>query len=291
MDHLTLKLLHLTHCRGLGRKTIREFIRADPQLQSVERYTMEELTGIFHLTKPHAEIFLRDFHSFNSANVVAYYEKQGIMPVSLHDRFYPPLLKKIYDPPYLLYTKGNIEYLKSEKILSVVGTRYPSAEAEKVMKQLLVPLIASGWVIVSGMALGVDGLAHKLAMDGRTVAVLGSGLLYPYPHDHLSLFHELCNRQLVISEYSPYSRPERWRFPERNRIISGLARGTLVVEAKEKSGSLITADQALEQGREVFAVPGSILKSSSAGTNALIQQGAKLVMKADDIVEELSGLN
>ncbi|WP_100487670.1 DNA-processing protein DprA [Sporolactobacillus pectinivorans] len=290
MDKMTMKLLHLTHCRGLGRKTIREFIRIDPQLQSVEGYTVKDLTNHFRLTKPHAESFLSDFHSFNPRNAAEYYEKRKIVPIAIHETSYPPLLKKIYDPPYLLYARGNIKWLQDAKALSVVGTRHPSAEAEKVMKHLLLPLIESGWVIVSGMALGVDGMAHRLAIQGRTIAVLGSGLFYPYPRSHLGLFRDLCNHQLVLSEYSPCSRPERWRFPERNRIISGLARGTLVVEAREKSGSLITADQALEQGREVFAVPGSILQASSAGTNGLIQQGAKLVMKAEDIMEELSGV-
>lgn len=287
MDDLTLKLIQLDHCRGLGRKTISAFLKADPKLNRLADYTIKELKEIYQMPSARAELFLRDFHSIDPERTVQQYERRGISSVPFHSPDYPIYLKKIFDPPHLLYTTGKKERLKDLKMLSVVGTRYPSIEANRVMDYLLAPLIESGWTIVSGLALGIDGLAHKLALKGRTIAVLGSGLYFPYPMQHRALFSELAKTQLVISEYPPPARPERWRFPERNRVISGMSLGTLVIEAKERSGSLITADQALEQGREVFAVPGSILNENCKGTHRLIQQGAKLVTRCSDILEEL----
>ncbi|MDD9147076.1 MULTISPECIES: DNA-processing protein DprA [unclassified Sporolactobacillus] len=287
MDDLTRKLIQLDHCRGLGRKTISAFLKTDPGLSRAADYSFKELTEIYRMSPVRAEQFLKDFHTFNPERMIQRYERQGISIVSVHSPDYPHYLKKIFDPPHLLYMKGKKERLKDLKMLSVVGTRYPSTEASRIMDYLLTPLIESGWTIVSGLALGIDGLAHALALKGQTIAVLGSGLYFPYPLQHRSLFNELIEHQLVISEYPPPSRPERWRFPERNRVISGLTLGTLVIEAKERSGSLITADQALEQGREVFAVPGSVFKENSKGTHRLIQQGAKLVTQPGDILEEL----
>lgn len=287
MDDLTLKLIQLDHCRGAGRRTVQAFLRTDPELKFLDCCTPEDLMERFRLTRRRAFSLLTDFRAFNPRKAVNDYRQRSIIPIPIHSRDYPPLLREIYDPPYILYARGKTELLKNIRMLSVVGTRRPSVEAAKVMKRLLLPLIDSGWTIVSGLALGVDGMAHRLALRSNTIAVLGSGLLFPYPARHIALYEELCASQLVISEYAPDRRPERWMFPERNRIISGLSAGTLVIEAGQRSGSLITADQALEQGREVFAVPGSILNENSAGTNRLIQQGAKLVAEPDDIIEEL----
>ncbi|WP_353947707.1 DNA-processing protein DprA [Sporolactobacillus sp. Y61] len=291
MDLLTLKLIHIDHCRGLGRKTIRAFLKIDPTLQFLDCCTVKDLTETFHMTGQYAELFLKDFHLFQPDKTARIYLDRGISVIPVHSPMYPRLLKKIYDPPFLIYAKGRVDLLQEQHMLSVVGTRHPSHEVVPVMKCLLHPLIDRGWTIVSGMALGVDGIAHRLAMNGKTIAVLGSGICCPYPRQHMPLFAGLCSKQLVLSEYPPFSPPARWRFPERNRIISGMSQGTLVIEAREKSGSLITADQALEQGREVFAVPGSILNDNSKGTHRLIQQGAKLVTETEDILEELQNLS
>lgn len=288
MDQLALKLFHLDHCRGIGRKTIRAFLRLDPQLESVSHFTAGDLSEL-GMSRRRSELFLHDFHRFAADQMLHHYAERQIVPIAFHQPDYPPLLGKIYDPPLILYVRGHKEWLSDVKMISVVGTRRPSAAAGPAMRRILLPLVESGWIIVSGMATGIDGMAHRLAAaGGRTIAVLGSGLFHPYPAGHVGLFNRLCDDHLVISEYPPQTRPERWRFPERNRIISGLSRGTVVVEAKAKSGSLITADQALEQGREVFALPGSILNENSVGTNRLIQQGAKLILGSQDILDELA---
>ncbi len=207
---------------------------------------------------------------------------------TIFDQDFPILLRLIPDPPLVLYGLGKAELIHQSPSLAVVGTRVPSPAAKRHINQLLKPLVDRKWTLVSGMALGIDGYAHRLAhyYNGQTIAVLAGGLEHPYPPDHLSLYRQLTIDQLVISEYPPDRKPERYQFPERNRLISGLAFATLVVEAKEKSGSLITADQALEQGREVFSVPGSISQTQSIGCHKLIQNGAKLVQNTYDILEE-----
>nr|WP_290443382.1 DNA-processing protein DprA [Sporolactobacillus kofuensis] len=278
----------LNHCRGIGRRTVWRLIQSDPALRHLNSYSINDWLTKYGVPPKHAQLFIKDFNSMNPIDLAHQYEHHHIVPIPFHHPSYPKRLKTISDPPYLLYAKGDLTLLNSYKALSVVGTRHPSIEANHVMHEVLTPLVEQGWVIISGMAMGIDGMAHRIAENGKTIAVLGSGLLHPYPAQHHTLFSQLCKNQLVISEYPPSARPERWRFPERNRIISGLGLGTLVIEAKEKSGSLITADQALDQGREVFAIPGSILKDNSSGTNRLIQQGAKLVCHWHDIIDEFS---
>ncbi|MFD1018169.1 DNA-processing protein DprA [Thalassobacillus hwangdonensis] len=203
------------------------------------------------------------------------------------DADYPALLKCIPDPPLVLYLNGDPSLLHTMPSISVIGTRRPSKDAFDTMNHLLPPLIKHGWVIVSGMAVGVDQFAHQLSMryDGKTIAVIGSGFEHIYPKSNTTLYHRIADSHLVVSEYPPHVKAQRHHFPERNRIISGLTFGTLVIEAKARSGSLITVEQALEQGREVFAVPGSILNPQSEGCHQMIQDGAKLVRNTYDIIE------
>ncbi|WP_430785957.1 DNA-processing protein DprA [Virgibacillus flavescens] len=208
--------------------------------------------------------------------------------LTIVDEGYPAVLKTIKDPPLVLYTIGDVTLLMQRPALSVIGTRFPSKNAIKKMKLILPVLIEMNWVIVSGMAMGIDSYAHQFALgnNGKTIAVLGGGFNHIYPKQNITLFDQLSKKGLVLSEYPPNQPPERFFFPERNRIISGLGFGTLVIEAKEKSGTLITVDQALDQGREVYAVPDSPAIRESIGCNRMIQDGAKLVMQPDDIIED-----
>ncbi|UTR15111.1 DNA-processing protein DprA [Salipaludibacillus sp. LMS25] len=215
-------------------------------------------------------------------------DMKNIGYVTFFQSDYPTLLKEIYDPPWVLYFKGNDRYLAAEHCLSVVGTRHPSATAYEHMQRILSPLVSLPFTIVSGMALGVDAIAHELMIceNGHTIAVLAYGLDHLYPVGLSHLKAELEKSQLIVSEYPPYVKPKRWQFPERNRIISGLSTATFVVEAARKSGSLITSECALQQGRDVFALPGRISDPMAEGTNRLIQQGAKLIITSEDIMEE-----
>ncbi len=202
---------------------------------------------------------------------------------------YPRLLREIADPPPVLYVKGAITE-EDAWAVAVVGTRRASAYGRQVTRQLTTALARSGITVVSGLARGIDGEAHRAALQagGRTIAVLGCGIDRIYPPEHRKLAGEIIARGALVSDYPLRTPPEGPNFPPRNRIISGLSLGVLVTEAGVRSGALITAGYAGEQGRDVFAVPGSILMRGSAGTNALIQDGAKVVLRPEDILEELN---
>jgi DNA processing protein len=214
--------------------------------------------------------------------------QKGHKIVTMSDVEYPPLLHQIPDPPPFLYVVGHLD--GKIKNISVVGSRHATSYGISTTKRICSDLASLGMSIVSGMALGIDSAAHEGALMGKgnTIAVLGSGLERIYPAENRKLFHRIAENGAVISEFPLKTEPEAHNFPIRNRIISGISLGTVVVEATKRSGSLITARLAVEQNREVFAVPGSIHSFKSIGTHTLIKQGAKLVEHARDIMEELT---
>lgn len=218
-------------------------------------------------------------------------DKEKINCLTISDPDYPALLKEIYDPPFCLFVKGNLK--KCSPALAVVGSRKFTLYGKQITNQIVGELSKTGINIVSGLALGIDSLAHEATLDnqGRTIAVLGSGIdenhIYPTIHRQLSQ-RIISNGGAVISEYRPGSEPTKYTFPERNRIIAGISLGVLVIEAGEKSGSLITAQCALDNNREVFAIPQNINSLTSFGTNDLLKKGAKVVTEAMDILEALN---
>ena len=212
----------------------------------------------------------------------------GLVPVSWNDVSYPPPLSAIVDPPPVLWTRGWLDALALPAV-AIVGSRAASPYALEVAERLAADLAVCGVAVVSGLARGVDGAAHRGAVSagGSTIAVLGCGADVIYPAEHGRLAHSIESRGVIISELAPGAPPLPQFFPQRNRIISGLARAVVIVEAGEKSGSLITARCALEQGRDVLAVPGNVLSGRNRGGHALLRDGAKIVETADDIFEEL----
>lgn len=213
-------------------------------------------------------------------------ERKKYKIITLEDGNYPLYLREIFDPPLVLYCAGDVEALKGPAV-SLVGARKPTAYGSAVAERLARDLAARGLVIVSGMARGIDSIAHWGALEGgRTVAVLGSGLENIYPKENRALFYKIIENGAVISEFPLKSAPLGFHFPIRNRIISGLSLALVVVEASRRSGSLISARLALEQNREVMAVPGNITSELSQGTNWLVKTGAKLVETWEDVVEE-----
>ncbi|GIU17359.1 MULTISPECIES: DNA-processing protein DprA [unclassified Shewanella] len=208
------------------------------------------------------------------------------------DANYPPLLKQINDPPPVLFLKGNTNALLFPA-MAVVGSRQATPGGKKIAHELVTELALNGMAISSGMALGIDGVAHRAAIEVSkpSIAVLGTGIDVIYPKRHRDIYHAIQEHGCVVSEFWPDVKPFSGNFPKRNRIISGLTIGTLVVEASLKSGSLITARLANEQGREVFAVPGSVLSGQSEGCHKLLREGAKLVETLTDILEEVSSLS
>ncbi len=218
-------------------------------------------------------------------------DRAGVKLVTLADPEYPALLREIDDPPFALYVRGKLP-VDTSCTIGIVGTRRGTQYGKVVAARLASQLAIKGILIVSGLAAGIDASAHQGTLDvgGHTVAVLGCGLDYPYPKTNQPLFERIAVEGTAMSEYPLGTRPAKWTFPQRNRILAGLCRGVVVVQAPLRSGSLITARLALEQGREVFAVPGNITTATSAGSNNLIRQGAKIVETVDDVLEEFPDL-
>ena len=217
-----------------------------------------------------------------------YMKKNKIELIHIYDKYYPEKLKEIYDKPIFLFVKGNKEIL-NDFSLAIIGCRdyslYGKMCAEKITEEIAKKNITT----VSGLARGIDSIGHKqtLKSKGKTIAVIGSGLDNIYPKENLSLANEIIkNGGAIVSEYIIGTKPNKLNFPARNRIISGLSDGVVVIEARKKSGTMITVDFALEQGKDVFAIPGSIFNKNCEGTNELIKQGAKPITKTEDIFEE-----
>ena len=212
-----------------------------------------------------------------------------IRKISIDDKDYPKNLRNIFDPPHRLYANG--AFLESDEIsVAVVGSRRATPYGIEMAEKIGFELAARGVCVVSGMARGIDSAAHRGALKakGRTIAVMGSGHDNIYPPENKELYHQIAKTGVVVTEYEGDMPPLPANFPQRNRIISGLALGVVVVEAAKNSGALITANLAAEQGREVFAVPGKISSATSSGTNELIKDGARLIQSVDDVLEELS---
>ncbi|MCF3942445.1 DNA-processing protein DprA [Oceanobacillus alkalisoli] len=287
LKDIRYRLIHIHLTNIASRKMIYRFLWKDPTLASIYEMTPTELNLHFSLridtaVKLHSSLKDPKLKK-HFIDVMKQYEV-----ITIIDETYPSMLRTINDAPLVLYTSGDESLLEQRKILSVIGSRKPSREAIPKVKHILKPLLEDNWVITSGMAKGIDGYAHQLTLSHqqKTIAVLGGGFEYIYPREHIPLFKEIKRTGLIISEYPPSVRPAKHHFPERNRIISGLSFGILVIEAMERSGTMITVEQALDQGREVFAVPGSPLIPQAKGCHLLIQEGAKLTQHASDIQEE-----
>lgn len=282
--------LRLLRTPGIGRESARRLLAAcgSPEAVFAARpATLRELLGPSLASALSVE---PEDHAAQLAATEAWLGAAATHHIlTLGDPGYPALLLETADPPLLLYAQGRIELLGAPA-LAVVGSRNPSAQGLDNARAFAEHLSRAGLTIISGMALGIDGAAHEggLAGRGSTLAVVGTGLDRIYPARHRALAHRIAREGLLLSEFELGMPPLQENFPQRNRLIAGLSRGTLVVEAALASGSLITARQALEAGREVFAIPGSIHSPQSRGCHALIKQGAKLVDSADDILGELN---
>jgi DNA processing protein len=287
-----MKYLHaLNKIDGIGSQKIKKLLS----------FFNNDSENIWHATYSDLQIALGDGKlpekiinarkKINPEKEWAYLEKENIHITSLADESYPKLLKEICNPPHLIYLKGNLN-LNETPSIAIVGARKHSPYGAQATVAFSRNLAKSGLSIVSGLALGIDAIAHKSALDvnEKTIAVLGSSIDNKniYPRTNFQLAQEIITKNgTLLSEYPPETSATAFTFPARNRIIAGLAMGTLVVEAGEKSGALITARLALENNREVFAIPGSIFSENSIGTNNLIKTGAKLIMNISDILEEL----
>ena len=211
--------------------------------------------------------------------------------ITINDDVYPECLKEISNPPLKLYYKGNLDLLKEERLIAVVGTRNPSSYGKLCCEYMVKKMTSANITVVSGFAKGIDSIAHKTSLltDGKTIAVIASGLDIVYPASNLSLYREIEEKGLILSEYEAGVKPFKSNFPQRNRIIAGLSKGTIVVESKNRGGSLITADLALEFNRDVYAVPGDVFSEYSKGCNNLIRDSrAKSLSNINELLEDYS---
>ncbi len=259
--------------------------------EAVWRATAEQAGNIVQLTPEENRTF-SDKGLREAEGILGRCKAMGVRVIGIFDNEYPDRLKNIYDPPTVLYLLGKLPDFDKIPSISIVGHRNATPYGIMAAEKLGQKLSESGFIVVSGMAKGIDGAAHRGALKGLvpTVAVFGTAIDQCYPAENVYLFHQILQRGAILSEYPPGKKGQAYYFPRRNRIISGLTLGTVVVEAGRKSGSLITANLALDQGRDVFAVPGSINASSSEGANDLIKKGAKLISDAYDVIIEYSGL-
>ncbi|WP_342774100.1 DNA-processing protein DprA [Lysinibacillus telephonicus] len=222
-------------------------------------------------------------------NLLDAYNSANINVIPFNSEYYPGKLMELVDPPTILYAKGDISLLKNPNKIAIVGSRKATNYSELAMEMIVPPLIQGNFIIVSGLAKGVDSLAHSAAIKygGKTIAVLGHGLFHLYPKENKKLADELEGNHLLLTEYPPYVGVQKWHFPMRNRIISGISNAIVVTEAALKSGSLITTEHALEHGKDVFVVPGPIDSEQSKGTNSLLREGAIPIWSGHQILEEL----
>ncbi|WP_160065288.1 DNA-processing protein DprA [Psychromonas sp. L1A2] len=265
----------------LSHYSIEQLFQLNKQQLTALHLKPEQITAFLQPNKAHIQSCLDWQENADDRNIISY-----------GDQRYPPLLKQISSPPLLLFTQGNLTLLNSPQI-AIIGSRSCTPYGKEKAHDLAQQLSKVGLTITSGLAIGVDGMAHQGALTeiGSTVAVLGTGLNNIYPKRHTSLATAIREKGLLISEFWPDTPAYPSNFPRRNRIISGLSLGTLVIEASLRSGSLITARYAAEQNREVFALPGSVDNPQACGCLKLIQQGAKLILNSDDIINEFPALN
>lgn len=294
MDDFKEKLISLLHYPEISWSTVLQMLKKDPTLKNLYKFhtPFPQQTCLFPpatSSNPSDKSSSNFLHPDIIRDQIRQYETNEITVITILDKEYPPLLKEIYQPPWALFAKGDLSLLEKDPKLAVVGSRQATQYGKNAIRLIFPGLIDKGVLIVSGLARGIDALAHESAIrnGGKTIAVIAGGFYHIYPKENMNLALEMMKNQLVLSEYPPDTKPLRWHFPSRNRIISGLSKGTLIIEAKRKSGSLITANFAVNEGRDVFSLPGSIFNPYSIGANELIQQGAKLVTDAEDILVEI----
>lgn len=225
--------------------------------------------------------------SINEHFIDDYLSVHDVKIVTIFDEFYPKKLKNIYNPPLMLFYRGNLK-LAYQKSLAIIGSRKHTEYGKNVTHYFVEELVKKNFIIISGLAYGIDSISHAkcLQSGGKTIAVLGSGLSKIYPNKHYDLAQEIGSKGLLISEYPPHFSPSREYFPMRNRIVSGLSDGVLIVEGSKNSGTLITSEFALEQGKNIYAIPGNIFSQNSYVPNMLSNEGAKIVIKSSDIFED-----
>jgi DNA processing protein len=284
------RLLALHYVFPVPLNRLNRLYERDPNLEKLFSYPANELADLLNIKTAKAIKLHENLLQNLDTPYEKLYERHNITPIPFTNPLYPDQLRILIDPPAVLYTKGDPQILTERLNIAIIGSRKATVYSEKALSLIVPPLVANDAVIVSGLAKGADAMAHAAALEygGKTIAVLGHGLFHLYPKENAALAQQIAEKQLLLTEYPPYVKPERWTFPMRNRIISGLSNAVVVTEAADKSGTMSTVEHALDHGKYIFAVPGPITSMLSAGPNKLLDEGAKPVWNGFQIVESLS---
>lgn len=266
-----------------------KLLEEDPELTEFPMYSLEKLSYLLNLPSQKASQLKKHILESSLTPFEQIYASEGILPIPFMHPDYPKALRIMIDPPAVLYVQGDVKLLKSPRKVAIIGARKASFYSEKTLSYIIPPLIKNEVVVVSGLAKGADTMAHQAAIryGGKTIAVLGHGLFHLYPRENSWLKEIIAKDHLLVTEYPPYVRPERWTFPMRNRIISGLSDAVIVTESTRKSGTMSTVEHALEHGKDVFAVPGPVTSILSEGPNHLIGEGAVPLSHGFQVVARL----
>lgn len=283
------ELLSFHYVYPLPLNKFKTLLNKIESLRNLNHISPQKLSEILSISPSVAEQIVSNYKKVLTIDLIDIYQSTNIKPISFEHPSYPSSLLKIIDPPTILYAKGNTSYLTNLLKVAIIGSRRATSYSELAMDFIIPPLVKEDIVIVSGLAKGADTLAHKTAIKygGKTIAVLGHGFSHQYPKENKKLFQEIEGNHLLLTEYPPYMGVRKWHFPMRNRIISGISNAIVVTEATLKSGTLITTEHALENGKDVFAVPGPIHSEQSLGTNHLLKEGAIPIWNGYQILEEI----
>jgi len=285
----THELLALHYVYPITLNKLQKLLSPHNLLEQLESVSPIHLASILNISTDKAMHIIKSYSKVLQYHLSDAYEAEHIYPLPYTHHAYPKSLLEMYDPPTVLYLKGNSQLLVDSKRVGIIGARKATDYSSTALKYIVPPLIEHNYKIVSGLARGADTMAHEAAIfyGGQTIGVLGHGFYHLYPRENLALAERMAKNHLLLTEYPPYVKPEKWHFPMRNRIISGLSQALVVTEAALRSGTLITTEHALEHGKDVFVVPGPITSQLSMGTNKLIQDGAMPVWNGYQIVESI----
>lgn len=281
------QLLALHYVYPLSLNKLQTLLQTIQSLDNLESITPEELSKLLNLKLEKSSQLLENYRRMKNQPLIDAYQSKGIHVVDFTSEFYPKNLLDLYDPPLILYGKGDLSLLKNPRKIAIIGSRNATEYTKIALEYIVPPLVEKDFVIVSGLARGADYFAHEACINynGKTIAVLGHGFFTMYPKENEKLADKIAQNHLLLTEYPPYVGVKKWHFPQRNRIISGLSSGVIITESTLKSGTLITAEFALDQGKDVFVVPGPIHSPLSKGTNYLMQEGAIPVSDGYQILE------
>lgn len=264
-------------------------LEVNPELLSVEKMTTHQLSRLLKLSYERTIRLKQSYLKSLETPLILAYKKHNITPILFNQPNFPKQLLSLYDPPTVLYARGRVEYLEQKLFVAVIGSREATVYSKNAMNFIIPPLVKHHVVIVSGLAKGADAMAHLSTheLGGQTIGVLGHGLFHQYPKENSHLYDIMESSHLLITEYPPYVTPKKWTFPMRNRIISGLSQAVVVTEAREKSGTVSTMMHAIDNGKDVYCVPGPITSNLSVGPHKLLIEGAKPLWNGYQLIQDL----